>query len=721
MQPEAQAALRRLWLKQEQARYQQRVQAQPDDAQAWRQLARVCWEAGELESALGAFDRVLALQPADGEGLLGRSMACLALGRDEEALAASVQMLRLFPDHPDALLYQIEALRRLGRLTEALAACDRLLALPELPPQQRLNAFHSKATFQFQLNQREESLATVDLALTLAPHDPGFRLSRARLLSRLRRFAEALAEVESLAGVPEMQCAAGCVKARALANLGRFVEADAVLKLLRERYPHEALEREFEPWRLPDETPHDSLHKCYTSRGLYLIDFFNAQSECDWSDREKVLSEIGDLTADVLEYGFVAGMEPHRMLSLPIDPALQRAMARAQATAVAAYMAPIREKLPIQWSSTLNEGRLRIGYVSGDFRDHATAHLIRKLFRVHDRASFEIIGYSLRAGDGSHYWRQIAGACDQFVELSGLSNAEAAARIAADGVHVLVDLQGYTRFARPEIFALRPAPIQVSFLGYPGTLGADYIPYIIADRVVLPENLRPFFSEQPVYLPDCYQVNDDEQPIAATGFTRSDAGLPEDAFVYCCFNTPYKIDPTVFKVWMQILRQVPDSVLWLLAGTPRCIDHLRKAAHEQNVEPDRLIFAPRQPKPEHLERHRLADLFLDTFIVNAHTTASDALWAGLPMLTLRGATFQSRVCTSLLTALGLTELIAEDIGDYEARGVALAQDVVRLRTLRAALPTRCRIGPPFETLRFVGQLEQAFRTLWDGHAAGNLL
>lgn len=721
MQPEAQAALRRLWLKQEQARYQQRVQAQPDEVQAWRQLAHVCWEAGELEPALGAFDRVLALQPADGECLLGRSMACLALGRDEEALATSVQSLGLFPDHPDALLYQMEALRRLGRLTEALAVCDRLLALPELPPQQRLNAFHSKATFQFQLNKREESLATVDLALALAPHDPDFRLSRARLLSRLRRFAEALAEVESLAGAPEMQCAAGCVKARALANLGRFVEADAVLELLRERYPHEALEREFEPWRLPGETLPDSLHKRYTARGLYLAQVFAAQQECDWSDWDTALASVGDLAQDAIQYGFVAGLEPHRMLSLPIEPALQLAIARAQATAVDALMTPIRRNLRIVWPSTLNEGRLRIGYVSGDFRDHATAHLIRKLFQVHDRASFEIIGYSLRPGDGSHYWRQIAGACDQFVELSGLSNPEAAARIAADGVHVLVDLQGYTRFARPEIFALRPAPIQVNFLGYPGTLGADYIPYIIADQVVLPENLRPFFSEQPVYLPDCYQINDDEQPIAATGITRSDAGLPEDAFVYCCFNTPYKIEPAVFSAWMRILRQAPDSVLWLLAETPRCADHLRKAAQAQDVEPERLVFAPRRPKLEHLERHRLADLFLDTFIVNAHTTASDALWAGLPVLTLRGATFQSRVCTSLLTALGLTELIAEDIGDYEAHGVALAKDVVRLRALRAALQTRCRIGPPFETLRFVGQLEQAFRTLWGGHAAGNLL
>jgi protein O-GlcNAc transferase len=404
---------------------------------------------------------------------------------------------------------------------------------------------------------------------------------------------------------------------------------------------------------------------------------------------------------------------------LPIEPSLQLAVARAQATAVAARMAPARETLRIEWPSTPTDGRLRIGYVSGDFREHPTAQLTRKLFRTHDRGRFEIVGFSLRPDDGSRCRREIVAGCDRFVDLAGLNHAESAARIAREGIHILIDLHGYTRFARPELFALRPAPVQVSFLGYPGTLGAEYVPYIIADRTVLPEELRSQFSECPVYLPDCYQVNDDEQAIATTGMTRPDAGLPEDSFVFCCFNTPHKIDPETFAAWLRILRRTPDSVLWLMSGSHHGDQRLRRTAAARGVEPGRLLFAPRLAKAEHLERHRLADLFLDTFVYNAHTTASDALWAGLPVLSLRGCLFQSRVCASLLTALGLPELIAKDVVGFEDLAVTLARTPERLTGLRTRLGERRLVGPPFETVRFTRDLEQAFLMMWAAHEAGH--
>ena len=719
MQPHAQAALRRLWLKQEQTRCQQLGQDRPDDVEVWRRLARACWELDEAAPALAALDRALALQPDDRESLLGRVVACLALDRAEEALAAAVRLVELFPDYVDAGLQQIEALRRLGRWAEAVQACERVLALPGLALQQRLKVFHDQATFQFQLNCWEDSLATVEQALALVPNDAGLRLNRARLLYRLRRLAEALDVVEPLTGLPAVRLVALCVKTRTLAASRRFDEADALLQILQRDYPREALDREFAPGRLPDEAPADSLRKRFTARGLYSAQILDAQQECDWTDWDPFSAEIGELAQDAIRYGFVFGLEPHRLLSLPLDPALQLAVARAQAMATDALMAPIRQNLRIEWRPHQPGERLRIGYVSGDFRNHATAHLIRKLFQSHDRTRFEIIGYSLRPGDGSRYWRDISENCDRFVDLFGLSNAEAAARIAQDGVQVLVDLQGYTRFARPEIFALRPAPVQVAFLGYPGTTGADYIPYIIADRVVLPEALRPCFSEQPVYLPDCYQINDDEQLIAETGTSRTTVGLPEQGFVYCCFNTAYKIEPGVFGAWMRILRQIPNSVLWLLADTPRCAAHLRAAARERGVDPARLVFAPRLPKAEHLERHRLADLFLDTVVVNAHTTASDALWTGLPVLTLRGETFQSRVCASLLTALGLLELIVDSAAQYEALAVDLAREPERLQAWRARLQAR-RGGPPFNTRGFVRGLERAFAAMWSLHQAGRM-
>ena len=717
MQPHAQAALRRLWLKQEQTRCQQLGQDRPDDVEVWRRLARACWELDEAAPALAALDRALALQPDDRESLLGRVVACLALDRTEEALAAAVRLVALFPDHVDAGLQQIEALRRLGRWAEAVQACERVLALPGLALQQRLKVFHDQATFQFQLNCWEDSLATVEQALALVPNDAGLRLNRARLLYCLRRLAEALDAVEPLTGLPAVRLAALCVKTRTLAASRRFDEADALLQILQRDYPREALDREFAPGRLPDEAPADSLRKRFTARGLYVDWVLQAQQEGDWTDWDALLTEIEELAQDAIRHGFVNGLEPFSLLTVPMAPALQAAVARAQAATVDAWMAPLRQNLRLASPTHRAGERLRVGYVSGDFRYHATAHLIRKLFQVHDRAQFEIVGFSLRPGDGSRYWRDIVAGCDRFVELFGLSNTEAAARIAQEGIHILVDLHGYTRYAQPEIFALRPAPVQVSFLGYPGTLGAEYVPYLIADPIVLPDELRPWFSECPVYLP-CYQVNDDEQPIAAAGMTRADAGLPEAGFVYCCFNRPNKIEPKSFGAWMRILAQVPGSVLWLLASDARVADRLRLAAQSHGVEPARLAFAPPLPKAEHLERHRLADLFLDTFIYNAHTTASDALWAGLPVLTLPGKTFQSRVCASLLTALGLPELIADGGVEYEALAVALAREPERLYAVRARLQERRRTGPLFDTAGFARSLEQAFGAIWAAYAAG---
>ena len=704
MQPEAQAALRGVWLQRELARYQQRSQTDAQNFTVWQQLGRIYWELGELEQALEAFTKAQALQPDDEECLIRKSALCLALGRIEELLATAVQLLDKAPQHADGLLYKTEALRQLGRLAEALEVSEALLELP-LPLPQLLLALHNKVILLTQLQRVEEALALANQGLTIAPHDPIVRLDQVELLCQLARFAEALQFVDLAMSAPQTQFAAQCAKAKSLAILRRFDEADQLLNWLQDHYPHAVLEKKFEPGRLPDQTLPDSLFKRYTARGLYLINFFNAQAECDWEERDWVLANIEDLTADALRDGWVAGMEPHNLLRLPLDPALQLAVARAQAQAVDAFMLPVRQQLALQWSAAPQ--RLRIGYVSGDFGNHATAHLIRKLFQVHDREHFEVFGYTLRPSDGSHYRRDIAQACDHFVDLYALNNADAAAKIAADGIQILVDLHGYTRFARPELFALRPAPLQVTFLGYPGTLGADYIPHIIADQIVLPESVRRTFSEQPIYL-SCYQVNDDEQPVADTGLSRSAVGLPESGFVYCCLNAPYKIEPEAFSIWMRVLQQVPGSVLWLLEDTPACVARLRKAAEERGIAPERLVFAPRLPKAEHLERYRLADLFMDTFTVNAHTGASDALWVGLPVLTVVGTNFQSRVCASLLSAIGWTEMIAEDREHYEQQAVAIASDTGWRERLQQCRQT----DRLFSTERFARELEEALLRFW---------
>ena len=712
MQPEAQAALRRAWLQQEQARYQKQVQVRPDNAQAWRQLARVYWEAGELEQALAAFDRVLQLQPDDALLSLDYAVVCLTLNQFEPALAAVERALAIQPNNTDGLLLRADTLRLMERPVEALAVYEQALSFSELLLSQRLHALNHQALLRVQQQAYEPALAAVEAALQLTSKEPQLMLFRSTLLIRLRRYGEALPGLDAVAQVPEFNLEALTNHAWALSALSRFEEAELILSELHSRYNWRQLDLGFGS-RLADQgVPDDTMPKRYTAHGLYLYNFFSALAECDWSDYPTILPRIDHLIADVWAYGRVLGMEHHHLLRLPLPPELLLALAGARANALENHIAPLRQSLALTHSGPAADGRLRIGYVSGDFRDHATAHLMRKLFHVHDRSRFEITGYTLRPGDGSAYWHDISRTCDRMVDLSLLSNGEAAQRIAADGIHILVDLHGYTKYGRQEIFALRPAPVQVSFLGYPGTLGASYIPYIIADEVVLPEDLRACFSEQPVYLPGCYQINDNEQRIANTGMTRSDQGLPTDAFVYASFNAGYKIEPATFDSWMKILQRVSGSVLWLMVDSPRMIYYLRKSASEHGVKDDRLIFAKRLPKPEHLERQRLANLFLDTFVVNAHTTASDALWAGLPVLTLCGCAFHARVCASLLHAIGLSELVTYRASEYEKLAVALAEDRSRLAELRERLQANRLTYPLFDTERYVRYLEHAYELLW---------
>ncbi|HXP95166.1 MAG TPA: glycosyltransferase, partial [Telmatospirillum sp.] len=340
------------------------------------------------------------------------------------------------------------------------------------------------------------------------------------------------------------------------------------------------------------------------------------------------------------------------------------------------------------------------------------------LFDSHDRARFQVTGYSIGPDDNSPLRRKLETAFERFVDLRPYSHADAAAIIRADAVDILIDLTGYTQYARPQIPAFRPAPLQVNFLGFPGTMGTDVIDYIIADPVVLPMDQACFFSEQIVHLSGCYQPNDSRRMIAEHTPSRTDCGLTEIGFVFCCFNNSVKITPEVFAVWMRVLRAVPGSLLWLLASNPIVRDNLRREARNAAVEPDRLVFAPRRPLPEHLARHRHADLFLDTLPYNAHTTASDALWAGLPVLTCTGPTFAGRVSASLLMSAGLPELITQSLADYENLALRLATNPALLNALRQRLADNRRTTPLFNGATFARHLETAFDIMWRRWCAG---
>jgi predicted O-linked N-acetylglucosamine transferase (SPINDLY family) len=366
-----------------------------------------------------------------------------------------------------------------------------------------------------------------------------------------------------------------------------------------------------------------------------------------------------------------------------------------------------------------SRSRITLGYLSADFHAHATAYLIAELFEKHDRERFAVVGYSYGPDDGSSTRRRLVKALDRFVELKDVSFGDSAQRIAADGVDILVDLKGYTGNARTQILALRPAPIQVNYLGYPGTMGAPFMDYILVDDFIVPLEQQPFFTEKLVHLPGCYQVNDGQRAISPHTPSRAACALPEEGFVFCSFNNNYKITPEMFGVWMELMKAVPGSVLWLLEGNRFAPANLRREAESRGVAAQRLVFAPRRSLADHLARYRLADLFLDTFPCNAHTTASDALWVGCPVLTLAGQTFVSRVAGSLLRSLGLPELITTSLDEYFDVALRLARDANWLAELRVRLAANRTTSRLFDAEQFARDLEQAYVTMWQIHMAGD--
>jgi predicted O-linked N-acetylglucosamine transferase (SPINDLY family) len=436
---------------------------------------------------------------------------------------------------------------------------------------------------------------------------------------------------------------------------------------------------------------------------------------CDWDRIEASLARLQDRAQCEPAAQWTRRVHPWVALALPMPAAMRHEISRQHAQRVAAHAAT----LPALRRTARKDGqRLRIGYLSADLRNHPVAQLAAGLFERHDRARFDVSAYSLLGDDGSAHRQRLRAAFEHFVDAEDLAPTALAQRIADDGIDILVDLTGYTGQARTEVFALRPAPVQAGYLGYPGPMQASFIDYLIADAIVAPAAEFDAIEETVVHLPGSYQANDDRQPTAEHTPTRREAGLPETGFVFCCFNQNFKIERVMFSAWMRILAVVPGSVLWLFASNAEAEATLRATAAAQGVDPARLVFARWARRPEHLARQRLADLFLDTHSYNGHTTGSDALWAGVPLVTWPADAFAGRVAASLLTAIGLPELIAPTLCDYEQLAIALALDGERLRALRARLAENRLTQPLFRTEDFTRGLEGAYEAMWARHAAG---
>ena len=429
---------------------------------------------------------------------------------------------------------------------------------------------------------------------------------------------------------------------------------------------------------------------------------------CSWSD---LAESLEDISKKVIANEKV--LQPFFLLSLNDDGVLHKnysAMYIQSRHPFNAVIGPILKRP--------QSHKIRVGYFSADFHNHATGYLMAELFELHDKSQFELIGFSFGPIKNDEMRHRLVKSFDQFIEVGNKSDMEIAKLSRGLNIDIAVDLKGFTQGSRTGIFSYRAAPVQVNYLGYPGTMGTDYMDYIIADKTLIPSQSQKFYSEKVVYLPNSYQVNDSKRLISDRQFTKQELGLSEHGFIFCCFNNNYKILTATFEGWMRILKAVEGSNLWLFQDNSWVVDNLKKEAEKRGVEPDRLVFAERLPSPDHLARHFQADLFLDTFPYNAHTTASDALWTGLPVLTLMGESFASRVAASLLNAVGLPELIASTHEEYEALAIELALNPMKLADIKLKLANNRMTTPLFDTLLFTKNIEAAYIDMHGRYHAG---
>ena len=650
----------------------------PANAAVLHYLGVARYQRGDHDSAARHIRNALNLNNREPMAHSNLGLVCMALRRLDEALSCFDEALIQDPDNALACNNRGLVLHDLRRFDDAAADFTRATALRT----DFVEAFANLGKTRLAQKRYAEALAACDAAVTLAPGLATAQALRGSVLRELRRQEEALeCWARALALQPDFaEVHFNC--GGALHELRRYEEAAASLsraQALRPDMPY-----------LSGDLLHDRM-QC-----------------CDWTDFDATCSAL--LTA--VERGDTAS-GPFALLAVASTAAQQQ---RCAWRLVADKCPP--DAAPLWRGERYTHDRIRIAYVSADYRDHPTSHLIAGLFERHDRSLFEVIGVYI-GPPGVDAWRQrMERGFDRFFDV-GVQSDEHIARLLRElEIDVAVDLMGHTGYARTGVFALRPAPVQVNYLGFPGTMGAPYIDYLIADPTLIPAEQRAFYDEKIACVPHSYQMNDSGKRIADVPMHRAEQGLPEAAFVFCCFNGNFKITPDVFDIWMRLLGKLPGSVLWLLEGSSAAARNLRREAERRGVAAERLVFAPKLPLAEHLARHRCADLFVDTFHYNAHTTASDALWAGLPVLTRIGETFASRVAASLLNAVGLPELITADAAAYETLALALATEPWRLAALRARLAENRLTQPLFDTERSTRDLESAFRSMHARQQAG---
>ncbi|MCC7411857.1 MAG: tetratricopeptide repeat protein [Gammaproteobacteria bacterium] len=682
-----------------------RCREDPDDAEAWFLLGASRHRLGDIEAALAAFASATRLAPADIRARTAAGAILADAGRVPEALAQFEAALVIRPGDPRLLTNTAIALESLGRHAEALTHYDRALdAFPGAG-----DALMNRTVLNLRLGRLEESCADAERLVELFPDlaDGWFNLAEASLA--LGRYPRALQACERAVALDAAFVKAWIDRGIALAALGRLDEAGTALARARSLDAGAVA-----AFRNPVASILPADGEALDPRRIFLHVGWERLRRCDWRERDTFLARMESLLVEDAGSGRAlrdrALMFPAMVLPLPVAArAALSASVAAEVTARAQAMSAPFDR----WSAAGE--RLRIGYLSPNFRAHPSAWLTRPLWTRHDRARFEIHAYSLYPHDSAER-REVEAGADRFHDVAALDDRAVAAQIHADGVQILVELGVYCEYARPEVLALRPAPLRVSFLDFPASLGPGLVDYRITDAIATPAAHRHHFVEALARLPIPHFLCDPSAAIDARRPSRLEVGLPAAGFIYCALNNAYKIEPRVFSIWMRLLRAIPDAVLWLLDGPPGTRANLRAEAARRDVDPERLVFAPRVPHARHLARLPLADLFVDTLDCNAHASAADALIAGLPVLTCPGDSMAARVAASIVQGAGLGELVVDGLADYERIALELAGDRDRLAALRAHLGHR--EAPLFATTARVRAYERALERMWERHAAG---
>ncbi len=659
------------------AAYRRAVGISANSAEFHTNLGGALCSLKRFDEALASFDAALGLDSKTAGGHFNRGLALYELGRYRAAVEAFDRAIAIDPAHARAHNYKGHALHGLCLNHEALQSYDRAIA-------QRADyadAHNGRGTALLALEEYPDALLSFDAAIALQPAYADAHNNRGNALRHLGRHEAALSSYERALSIQPGYAGVSYNRGHLLAEMGRHAEAVA------------DLERAL---TLNPDLPY--------ARGDLLL---ARMQICEWRDHDIDVAQL------ILRVGKgEPAATPFCMLTMTDSPALQMSVAQSW---IERNAMPAR---PVTAEPHRSRGKkIRVGYFSADFREHPVSRLAAELFELHDRSRFEVFAFSFGPDTRDKMRQRLEHAFDRFIDVREKSAAEIVSLARQLEVDIAVDLTGLTKHCRPNIFALRAAPLQVSYLGYLGTMGAAWIDYLIADRTLIPERQRQHYAERIAYLPS-YQANDSKRMAAKRHFERHELGLPVGGFVFCCCNAGYKITPGVFGSWMRILERVPGAVLMVYVETTTAGENLRKEALDRGIATDRIVLAGRLATADYLARYRSADLFLDTFPYNGGTTASDALWAGLPVLTRSGETFSSRMAASLLATLGIVELITSSAAQYEDLAVALATQPDRMVKLKQTLAVRLAASPLFDARRHTLALERAYSGMHARHEAG---